>query len=247
MTLTNTWMKPSSITNPNNSNEEAEDLSAYFDMGVSVTNVLYGFEDDQLKVFIQKISRYPYEGAWALPGVLIKSNEGLENKSREIARECFGNGDVYLEQLNAFGKIYRHPLGRVIDIAFYGLINMADDIKEYRKDKESKWIPVNEVPELAYDHNEILELARQRLKRRIVNRPIGFKLLPEEFSLTELQTLYEAILGRELDKRNFRKKLLKLDVLIEKGRDEKNESPGRNPKLYKFNKERYNHYMEQGF
>jgi len=239
-------MKPSNTTNLNSA-EETEDLSVYFDMGVSVTNVLYGFEDEQLKVFIQKISRYPYEGAWALPGVLIKSNEGLENKSREIAEECFGNGDVYLEQLNAFGKIYRHPLGRVIDIAFYGLINMERDINSYRTDKEFKWIPVTEVPELAYDHNEILELARQRLKRRIVNRPIGFKLLPEEFTLTELQSLYEQILGRSLDKRNFRKKVLKLDVLLEKGRDENNDSPGRNPLLYKFNKERYNHYMENGF
>jgi 8-oxo-dGTP diphosphatase len=239
-------MKPSNITNPN-SPEEVEDLSEYFDMGVSVTNVLYGFEDDQLKVFIQKISRYPYEGAWALPGVLIKSNEGLENKSREIAEECIGNGEVYLEQLNAFGKIYREPVGRVIYITFYGLINMNKDIKGYRSDKECKWIPVTEVPELAYDHNEILELARQRLKRRIVNRPIGFKLLPEEFTLSELQSLYEQILGRKLDKRNFRKKVLKLDVLIEKGRDENNESPGRNPLLYKFNTERYNHYMEQGF
>jgi len=239
-------MKPSNTTAPNKI-DNTQDLSEFFDMGVSVTNVLYGFEDDKLKVFIQKISRYPYEGAWALPGVLIKSNEGLEDKSREIAEECIGNRNVYLEQLNAFGKIYRHPVGRVIDIAFYGLINMEKDIKGHRSHKEFKWIPVTEVPELAYDHNEILELARQRLKRRIVNRPIGFKLLPEEFSLSELQSLYEQILGRKLDKRNFRKKLLKLDVLLEKGRDENNESPGRNPKLYKFNKERYNHYMEQGF
>ena len=238
-------MKRSNITIPDI--QDTEDLSEYFKFGVSVTNVLYGFEKGQLKIFIQKITRNPYAGAWAMPGVLIKANEGLENVSREIAEECIGNGDVYLEQLNAFGKIYRHPIGRVIDIAFYGLINMQDDIKAYRKDKETKWVPVSEVPELAYDHNEILELARQRLKRRLVNRPIGFELLPETFTLSELQSLYEQILGRNLDKRNFRKKVLKLDILIEQGRDEKNESPGRNPLLYKFNKERYNHYMEQGF
>lgn len=226
---------------------ESENLTQHFNMGISVTNVLYGFEEGKLKVFIHKITRNPYAGAWALPGVLIKSEEGLENVSREIAEETIGNSDVYLEQLNAFGKIYRHPSGRVIDIAFYGLINMKTDIKAHRPDKETMWVPVNEVPELAYDHNEILDLARQRLRRRIVNRPIGFKLLPAEFTLTDLQVLYEQILGRSLDKRNFRKKLLKLDVLIEKGTNTKTDSPGRNPALYKFNPKRYNHYMEQGF
>ncbi|MFN2430793.1 MAG: NUDIX hydrolase [Cryomorphaceae bacterium] len=222
------------------------EFEPYFKLGISVTLVLYGFEDGHLKIYIQKITKNPYAGAWALPGVLIKPHEGLETKSKEIAQEAIGNGDVFLEQLNAFGKIYRHPVGRVIDIAFYGLINMQSDIHDQRKDKESKWVSVKKVPELAYDHNEIFTLSRQRLKRRLINRPIGFKLLPKEFTLNEMQQLYEQILGHPLDKRNFRKKLTKLNVLIAKGH-EKNDGPGRKPRLFMFNEDRYSHYMEQGF
>ena len=224
----------------------AEIAETYFNLGVSVTNVLYGFEDGQLKILIRKIKKNPYGGAWALPGDLIMAEEGLEDKSKALAKEFIGNDKVYLEQLNAFGKIYRHPLGRVIDIAFYGLINMKSDILDAPTDKEIKWIPISEVPELAYYHNEILDLAAARLKRRIVNRPIGFKLLPKEFNLTDLQKLYEQILKRDLDKRNFRKKLTKLNILIAQGHEE-TDSPGRKPRLFSFNEERYNHYMEQGF
>jgi 8-oxo-dGTP diphosphatase len=218
----------------------------YFKLGVSVTVVLYGFNEGQLQVFIQKIRSNPYAGAWSLPGKLILPDEGLSEASESIVMEAIGNKDIYLEQLNAFGKIYRHPLGRVVDVAFYGLINMPQDIKKQRTDKENRWVPVKEIPQLAYDHNEMLVLASQRLKRRLVNRPIGFKLLPQEFTLTELQQLYEEILERPLDKRNFRKKLIKLDILTAEGHEDTS-NPGRKPRLFRFNQEKYNEYMEQGF
>lgn len=218
----------------------------YFKLGVSVTVVMYGFEDGKLKIFTKKIRKNPYAGAWSLPGKMILPDEGLKDASEEIVMEAIGNKDIYMEQLNAFGKIYRHPLGRVIDVAFYGLINMADDIKSVPEDTETNWVHVSEIPQLAYDHNEILELAAQRLRRRLVNRPIGFKLMPKEFTLTDLQLLYEEILGRPLDKRNFRKKLTKLDILIPKGHEE-SANPGRKPRLFMFNEENYNRYLEQGF
>ena len=221
-------------------------IEEYFNLGVSVTVVLYGFEDGKLKVFIQKITKNPYAGAWSLPGKLIRADESFDDASESLLTEVIGNKDVYLEQLNAFGKIYRHPIGRVVDVAFYSLINMGTDIHAVRTDKEIAWVPVADVPELAYDHNEILELAMARLRRRLVNRPIGFKLLPKEFTLTDLQQLYEQILGRVLDKRNFRKKVTKLNILIPKG-TETTDNPGRKPRLYVFNEKRYNHYMEQGF
>ena len=227
-------------------NMEDNFIEKYFRLGVSVTVVLYGFEDGKLKIFTQKISRNPYAGAWSLPGKMIVPEESLKDASEDIVMEVIGNKDIYLEQLNAFGKIYRHPLGRVIDVAFYGLINMKEDIKAMREDKEIKWINADDIPQLAYDHNEILELARQRLKRRLVNRPIGFKLLSKEFTLTELQQLYEEILKHPLDKRNFRKKLMKLDILIPKGHEE-TANPGRKPRLFMFNQENYNLYLEQGF
>ncbi len=223
-----------------------EEINAYFNLGVSVTLVLFGFEENKLKIFIQKINRNPYAGAWSLPGKLIDAEESLEDATESILFETIGNKNVYIEQLNAFGKLTRHPLGRVIDVTFYSLINMGTDIKSYRADKETRWVPVHEAPELGYDHNEMIDLAMHRLRRRLVNRPIGFKLLPKEFTLAELQALYEEILGRELDKRNFRKKVAKLNILTEKGH-ESTTNPGRKPKLYAFNPERYANYMEQGF
>jgi 8-oxo-dGTP diphosphatase len=223
-----------------------DSIKEYLNFGVSVTCVIYGFEDGKLKIFIQRITRDPYAGAWSLPGKLIRTDESLESATESILQEAIGNKDVYLEQLNAFGKIYRHPLGRVIDVAFYSLVNMKRDVRAIREDKETKWIHVREVPELGYDHNEIIDLAMQRLRRRLVNRPIGFKLLPKEFTLGDLQSLYEEILGSPLDKRNFRKKLNKLNILIPKGHEDTT-SPGRKPRLFMFNENRYNHYMEQGF
>ena len=221
-------------------------LQDYFKMGVSVTVVLYGFEGGKLQVYIQKISTNPYAGAWALPGKLILAEEGLIEATKGIVKESIGNDDIYLEQLNAFGEIYRHPLGRVIDVAFYGLLNMKKDVVNQRADKENTWVAVEDIPPLAYDHNDVLKLALQRLKRRLVNRPIGFKLLNKEFTLTELQQLYEQILGRELDKRNFRKKLTKLGILTAEGHEDTS-SPGRKPRLFRFNETKYNDYMEQGF
>ncbi len=221
-------------------------IKSFFTLGVSVTCVIYGFENGKLKVFIQKITRDPYAGAWSLPGKLISNDESLEHATESILQEAMGNKEVYLEQLNAFGKLYRHPLGRVIDVAFYSLVNIKTDVKGHRQDKETKWIPVSEVPELGYDHNEIIDLAMQRLRRRLINRPIGFKLLPKEFTLTDLQSLYEEILGSQLDKRNFRKKVNKLNILIAKGHEER-VNPGRKPRLFMFNESRYSHYMEQGF
>ena len=223
-----------------------ESLHEYFQLGVSVTVVLFGFEEGKLKIYIQKINKNPYAGAWSCPGKLVRANESLEDASENMLMEAIGNKNVYLEQLNAFGKIYRHPLGRVIDVAFYSLINMKTDIIKNPTDRESKWVPVNEIPDMAYDHNEVLELALARLRRRLVNRPIGFKLLPKEFTMTDLQQLYEQILGQELDKRNFRKKVTKLNILLPTGH-ETTDNPGRKPRLFIFNEKRYNHYMEQGF
>ncbi|MCA1750872.1 MAG: NUDIX domain-containing protein [Cryomorphaceae bacterium] len=221
-------------------------ITSFFNLGVSVTLVIYGFEEGQLKVFTQKISKNPYAGAWSFPGKLIKSDESLEDAAYTMLDEAIGNTKPYIEQLNAFGKITRHPLGRVIDVTFYSLINMKSDVKSYRADKESKWVHVPKVPELAYDHNEMLNLAMLRLRRRLINRPIGFKLLPAEFTLGELQALYEEILGHELDKRNFRKKVTKLNILLTKGH-ETTDNPGRKPRLFSFDPEKYANYMEQGF
>ncbi len=226
--------------------ESDEALKVYFTLGVSVTVVLFGFEEGKLKIYIQKIKKNPYAGAWSCPGKLVKADESLEDASEHMLMEAIGNKNVYLEQLNAFGKIYRHPLGRVIDVAFYSLVNMKTDILKNPIDREYMWIPVSEVPHMAYDHNEVVELAMARLRRRLVNRPIGFKLLPKEFTMTDLQQLYEQILGTDLDKRNFRKKVTKLNILIPTGH-ETTDNPGRKPRLYMFNEKRYNHYMEQGF
>jgi 8-oxo-dGTP diphosphatase len=223
-----------------------EEENAYFKLGVSVTNVLFCFEDGQLKIFIQRIKKNPYSGAWSLPGRLIYQDERLDDVSKNIAEEAIGNQDVYLEQLNAFGKVYRHPQGRVIDVAFYGLINLEKDVSAQNTTSETQWCHARNMPELAFDHYEMVEFSLHRLRRRLENRPIGFKLLPAEFTLSELQALYEEILNHPLDKRNFQKKLKKLNVLVPKGQDASG-NPGRRPRLFSFDEGKYDHYMEMGF
>ena len=224
-----------------------EEFEQYRSMAFSVTLVLFAFQDGELKIFIRKKVQDPFKGAWALPGRLISPEVSLQEASESILEETIGNRNAYLEQLNAWGKLYRHPYGRVIDIAWYGLINLQDDVVRQPQDTEYQWAPAYAMPELAFDHNEIVDFSLHRLRRRLINRPIGFKLLNKEFTMGELQGLYEAILNKELDKRNFRKRLKKLDILTELDQMDDNRTPGRNARMYRFNPKKYNHYLEHGF
>lgn len=207
----------------------------YFNIAISVDCVIFGYDEKQLKVLLIKSDLEEFEGLYSLLGDLIKPNEDLETASYRILKERTGMDDVYLEQVQAFGSIGRHPSGRVITIAYYSLI----DIKHHKlqlSHNELHWHPVDEIKKLAFDHKLILDTCLSRLQQQVMDYPVVFNLLPEKFSLRELQELYQAILGVDLDRRNFRKKISIKDWLVDINEME-NDVPHRPGKLYKLKPE----------
>jgi 8-oxo-dGTP diphosphatase len=197
--------------------------------------VIFGYDEKELKVLLIKSDLEEFEGLYSLLGDLIRPDEDLDSASYRILKERTGMEDVYLEQVHAFGYIERHPSGRVITIAYYSLI----DIKHHKlqlSNNELHWHTMQDIRKLAFDHKMILDTCLQRLQNQVMEHPVIFNLLPEKFSLRELQELYEAILGFELDRRNFRKKISIKDWLVDL--DEMEEDvPHRPGKLYKLKPE----------
>jgi 8-oxo-dGTP diphosphatase len=202
---------------------------------VSVDCVIFGFADNELKVLLIKSDIEVYKDKWSLLGDLVRPSEDLENASYRVLKERTGLGNVFLEQVNTFSAIDRHPGGRVITTAFYSLVNIKDHQLKLSHN-ELHWRPVNEISGLAFDHDLILQTCLKKLRDQTLDRPIVFNLLPEKFSLRELQSLYESILSTKLDRRNFRKKFFLMNWLIDLKELEADVShrPG---KLYKFNTE----------
>jgi 8-oxo-dGTP diphosphatase len=224
-------------------------LDKYFKTAVTVDNVIFGFDDSDLKVLLINRGEEPYTNHWALPGYFIKPEEDLDTSAQRVLLELTGLKNVYLEQVNAFGTVDRHPAGRVITVAYYSLIKISEyKVKPASIALKAEWHLFSEALNypLAFDHNKILLNCFNRLKVRVRTRPVGFELLPPKFTLTELQLLYEAILGDILDKRNFRKKLLAMDLLVDM--KETQEGVAHRPaKLYRFDKDRYEQLVSKGF
>ena len=207
----------------------------YFNIAISVDCVIFGYDEKELKVLLIKSDLEEFASLYSLLGDLIRPDEDLETASYRILKDRTGLDDVYLEQVQAFGSIERHPSGRVITIAYYSLI----DIKHHKlklSNNELNWHPVNEIKKMAFDHKLILDSCLDRLQEQVMEHPVIFNLLPEKFSLRELQELYEAILGVELDRRNFRKKISIKDWLVDIDEME-DDVPHRPGKLYKLKPE----------
>jgi len=207
----------------------------YFNIAISVDCVIFGYDEKELKVLLIKSDFEEFSGLYSLLGDLIRTDEDLDGASYRVLKDRTGMDDVYLKQVQAFGSIGRHPSGRVITIAFYSLI----DIKHHKlrlTHNELHWHSVNEIKKLAFDHKAILDACLKRLRQQIVDYPVVFNLLPEKFSLRELQELYQAILGVELDRRNFRKKISLKDWLLDINEME-DDVPHRPGKLYKLKPE----------
>ncbi len=203
----------------------------YFKIAISVDCVIFGYENKELKLLLIKSDLEEFAGLYSLLGDLIRPDEDLETASYRILKERTSMDDVYLEQVHAFGSINRHPSGRVITISYYSLI----DIKHHKlqlSHNELHWHSVKDVKKLAFDHKIILDTCLQRLREQVMEQPIVFNLLPERFSLRQLQELYEAILGVDLDRRNFRKRIALKNWLIDLEAMEDN-VPHRPGKLYK--------------
>jgi 8-oxo-dGTP diphosphatase len=209
----------------------------YFQIALSVDCVIFGFDDNELKVLLIKSDLEEFSDQWSLLGDLVGPDENLDSASYRVLRDRTGLDDVYLEQVYTFGDVNRHPAGRVITTAYYSLINIKDH-QLVLEHNELHWHPVSEITTLAFDHKKILDTCLKQLQSKIEDHPIVFNLLPEKFSLRELQSLYESILGTKLDRRNFRKKFFLMDWLIDVNELEQ-DVPHRPGKLYRFNASKF--------
>lgn len=211
--------------------------SEFFQIAISVDCVIFGFDRNELKVLLIKSDLENFSDQWSLLGDLVGPGENLDNASYRVLKDRTGLDDVYLEQVYTFGEVKRHPAGRVITTAYYSLINIKDHQLKLSHN-ELHWHPVNEISTMAFDHKTILDTCLERLQSKIEEHPIVFNLLPEKFSLRELQNLYEAILGTKMDRRNFRKKFFLMDWLVDVNELEQ-DVPHRPGKLYRFNTSRF--------
>ncbi len=214
---------------------------------LTVDAVVFGLDDGELKILLIERGLKPFKGRWALPGGFVQEGETLDEAvTRELEEEA-GLKKVFLEQLYTFGAVKRDPRERVVSVAYYALVKLAGHTTRAATDAaDARWFPATAVPVLAFDHADILAMALARLRSKLRYQPVGFELLPEKFTLTHLQQLYEAVLGTAIDKRNFRKKVLGFDLLIplqETFRD----GPHRPAQLFRFDPARYQHLLQQGF
>ncbi len=206
-------------------------------VALSVDCVIFGFDENKLKVLLIRSDLKKYQSKWSLLGDLVKPDEDLRASAYRILKQRTGLNDLYLEQVRTFGEVNRHPAGRVVTVAYCSLIN----IQHHRLkilDNELHWHEIESVTDLAFDHQKIFEICYFWLQKRVQEHPLGLSLLPNKFSLRELQNLYEAILNIKLDRRNFRKKFFSMDFLVDMGENEQN-VPHRPGRLYKFDYEKY--------
>ena len=213
---------------------------------VTVDCVVFGLDEQDLKVLLIQRDNEPFAGRWALPGGFVKMNETLEESAlRELSEET-GLTKVFLEQLYTFGNPGRDPRERVVTVAYYALVKLLDHKVQAATDaRDAAWFAVDDLPKLCFDHDTILDTALKRLQGKVRYQPIGFELLPPKFSLTQLQRMYEIILERSLDKRNFRKKVISLDILDELDEVEQDVAH-RAARLYRFNERKYRQMTKDG-
>jgi 8-oxo-dGTP diphosphatase len=214
---------------------------------LTVDCVVFGLDEDELEVMLIRRGLEPFAGRWALPGGFVHIDETLEEAARRELEEETGLRKVFLEQLFTFGAVDRDPRERVVTVAYYALVKLSDHkVRAATDATDAAWFSLSDLPDLAFDHAHILEVALDRLKSKVRYQPIGFELLPRKFTLTQLQRLYEIILDRPLDKRNFRKKILGMDLLIELDEVQKDVAH-RAARLYKFDDRHYRKLVKQGF
>jgi len=214
---------------------------------LSIDNLIFGLDNDDLKILLVRQTDPMHQGKWALPGGWIRYDENLRDAAYRLLEELTGIQDVYLEQLKTFGQVNRFPDERVVTVAYYALVS-ADkfSLVAGQTAEEVNWQSVNKMPELVYDHAEIIAHGLKVLRHQVCHQPIGFNLLPEKFTLLQLQALYEAILNIKLDKPNFRRKIMKMNLLS--ACNEKQQGvPHRAANLYTFDSQAYEQLTQSGF
>lgn len=214
---------------------------------LSIDCLIFGFKKSELDILLVQHGEGISKGKWALPGGWIKYNESTDGAATRILNDLTGVSNIYLEQLRAFGDVHRYPNKRVITIAYYALVKPENyTLHAGFTAADAQWFKISEVPEMPYDHKIILEEGLAYLKHKVRHEPIGFNLLPKKFTLLQLQELYEAILDKKLDKPNFRRKLMRMN-LLEPCKEKQTDVSHRAAGLYRFDKRTYNHLKEKGF
>ncbi|MES2487609.1 MAG: NUDIX domain-containing protein [Bacteroidota bacterium] len=207
--------------------------------------IIFGFDKKNLKILLIKRDFEPERGHWSLMGGFLQPTETLDEAANRVLNHLTGLHDVYMEQLRAYSALDRDPVDRTVSVSYYALINITEDTK-LNEDFSAKWFDINEAPSLIFDHNTMVGHAMSRLRYRASTKPIGFELLPEKFTMKQLQTLYEAILGEKLDKRNFINKINGLDILV-KTEEKDMKSSRKGSFLYTFDVDKYNAKVVDGF
>lgn len=210
---------------------------------VSVDCVIFGIHQGKLSILLAKRSFEPEKGKWSLMGGFVRMDESVEQAAKRVLTELTGMTDVYMEQVGAFGDVSRDPGDRVISVAYYALLNIDEHDRKRLEEHNAQWVGIDEMPPLSFDHPLMIAKAREMMKRKVPYYPIGFKLLPELFTLTQLQSLYETILEEPIDKRNFRKRIAEMNCLEKTEQIDKHTSK-RGASLYRFNEDIYNQQLK---
>ncbi len=212
----------------------------------AVDCIIFGFDKEELKVLLIKRGFEPLKGAWSLMGGFVKSNETTKEAASRVLYQLTGLHNVYMEEVGTFSDPDRDPVDRTISITYYALIDIESHNKELIKKYSASWFSLAHLPDLIFDHNEMVKKAIQKLRLKTSTHPIGFELLPPKFTMRQLHLLYEAILGAELDKRNFHKKMTNMDLLQKLDEKDMNSSK-KGSFLYKFDEEKYRKKRNEGF
>lgn len=205
---------------------------------VSVDCIIFGFDEGELKLLLLKRNFEPAMGKWSLMGGFVQEDESVDAAAKRVLAELTGLENVYMEQVGTFGDLERDPGERVISVAYYALVNVNEYDRELVQQHNAHWTKIDELPQLIFDHPIMISKARELMKHKASYNPIGFNLLPELFTLTQLQNLYEAIYGEPMDKRNFRKRVAEMDFIEKTDLIDKSGSR-RGAYLYKFNDKAY--------
>ncbi|MBK8806576.1 MAG: NUDIX hydrolase [Bacteroidales bacterium] len=228
-------------------NEQQKYCYEYPRPAVTTDCVIFGFDEGELKLLLIERALEPFKGRWAFPGGFLNMNENADDCAQRELFEETGIENVFIEQLYTFTDVDRDPRGRVVTIAYYALVKLSEYKVTAGDDaKKAQWFPLSQIPTLAFDHDRILRIALTRLRGKIAYQPIGFELLPEKFTLPELQNLYETILEVQLDRRNFRKKILSYDLLIDQNQSVTGVAH-KGAKYYSFDKKKYEELSKRGF
>jgi len=206
---------------------------------VSVDCIIFGFDEGKLRILVGKRQMDPGRGEWSLYGGFVRGDESIDDAANRVLYDLTGLRNLYMRQVGAFGSVDRDPGERVISIAYYALISVNEYDDQLRKQHGVEWVNIDEIPRLYSDHNEMVLKARKLMRQKLSTEPVGFRLLPSLFTLTQLQHLYEAGYGEELDKRNFRKRIKEMNF-IEKTELIDKKGSKRGAALYRFNKRIYN-------